>query len=118
MNSFTVDEDYAIIDYILDNKRYQQTGGNNVWKKAEEANICPGRSFWSLKERFRRGIIPNLKKYFLDKEIEKKLKKEYLEDQGDGIIFDFFIRPKIIFFFGSRGRNRRCFFKKVYKRRG
>ncbi|KAL0277712.1 UNVERIFIED_CONTAM: hypothetical protein PYX00_004907 [Menopon gallinae] len=63
----------AILSYILEDDRYLQSSGNKIWKLAEEQGICPGRGFWSLKERYRKTIVRNIFRYPIDREIAAKL---------------------------------------------
>lgn len=70
---FTRKEDEAILAFISEGNRYLFCGGNGIWKKAERENICPGRTFWSIKERFRKTIMRNLGKYKLDEDMRKKI---------------------------------------------
>lgn len=50
-------------------------GGVSIWKTAEEQNVCPGRNFHSLKERFKKKIMPQIDFYSLDPITVIQLKK-------------------------------------------
>ena len=56
---YKLSEDLVIIRFILNGCLERQVGGNVVWKKLEEANLpeLRGRSWQSLKERFRKQIL-------------------------------------------------------------
>ena len=56
-------EDEAILNYIVDNNLYTKVKGNNMWKILEDRKILVNRSAQSMKERFRKYIMPNLKKF-------------------------------------------------------
>lgn len=71
--SFSKKEDLAILEFILKDNRLYFSGGLNVWKKAVNEGICPGRGFWSLKERFMKTICKNLQTYNLPLEIRHKI---------------------------------------------
>ncbi|KAK6621869.1 hypothetical protein RUM44_001676 [Polyplax serrata] len=64
---YTYDEDIAILNYMLTNNRYLRASGIHIWKEAEKIGICPGRPYLSMKERFRKTIVKNLKDYKIDK---------------------------------------------------
>lgn len=85
---FTNEEDMAIIKYITVNKRYLLSSGVQVWKVAEESNICPGRSYQSMKERFRKVLVKNLRKYNLEKELCAKI-LEFTRANKEGKAFIF-----------------------------
>ena len=66
--SYVRAEDLAILGFIADNKRYGDVGGVEMWKLMEEREVVVGRSWQSMKERFRKKILTNIKKYNLSKE--------------------------------------------------
>ena len=64
---FTRSEDEAILRHILTNEDYSRVGGNKMWTEME--TVVGGRSWQSLKERFRKKIMGNLRSFsFLTKE--------------------------------------------------
>ena len=64
---FTRSEDEAILRHILTNEDYSRVGGNKMWTEMEK--VVGGRSWQSLKERFRKKIMGNLRSFsFLTKE--------------------------------------------------
>ena len=66
--SYNRSEDLAILGFIIDNKRYSDVGGVEMWKLMEEREVVVGRSWQSMKERFRKKILTNIKSYNLSKE--------------------------------------------------
>ena len=66
--SYVRAEDLAILGFIADNKRYGDVGGVEMWKLMEEREVVVGRSWQSMKERFRKKILTNIKNYNLSKE--------------------------------------------------
>ena len=66
--SYVRAEDLAILGFIADNKRYGDVGGVDMWKLMEQREVVVGRSWQSMKERFRKKILTNIKTYNLSKE--------------------------------------------------
>ena len=66
--SYVRSEDLAILSFIADNKRYGDVGGVDMWKLMEQREVVVGRSWQSMKERFRKKILTNIKTYNLSKE--------------------------------------------------
>ena len=61
---YTKKEDLSIISFIKQRKRAKnEIGGNRMWKILEDNNVCPGRSWESMRERWRRFISKNLEKF-------------------------------------------------------
>ena len=61
---YTKQEDLSIISFIKRRKGAKnEIGGNRVWKILEDENVCPGRSWESMRERWRRFISKNLEKF-------------------------------------------------------
>jgi len=71
-NYYTTAEDEKIIDYIIKHNKFTGLGGNALWVEMERNGILPGRSWGSLKERFRKVILKQIKIYNLS---EKNVKK-------------------------------------------
>ena len=64
---FTRSEDEAILRHILTNEDFSRVGGKKLWTEMEK--VVGGRSWQSLKERFRKKIMGNLRSFsFLTKE--------------------------------------------------
>jgi len=58
-----MNEEIAILNFIVTNKRYSDVNGNNLWQLMETKKVVEKRSWQSMKERFRRHIAPNLDRY-------------------------------------------------------
>ena len=70
---FTRSEDEAILRHILTNEDFSRVGGKKLWTEMEK--VVGGRSWQSLKERFRKKIMGNLRSFsFLTKEQRLSLK--------------------------------------------
>lgn len=67
-NPYKNSEDKKIIQWIIKQSRYSETGGNKMWEILESCNEVPGRSYQSMKERFRKTIMPNIQHYQLEKD--------------------------------------------------
>ncbi|XP_071445405.1 uncharacterized protein [Hetaerina americana] len=75
---YTYEEDMKLLKWIC-NKRKRSDDpltGNRIWKFIESRGVLPGRSWQSMRERFRRHIAPNLKRYKIPKEDQLKLNHE------------------------------------------
>ena len=69
MRNYSRQEDLKIIQFICDNKRFADVKGNEVWKLMEERKVVDGRSWQSLKERYKKNILKNIKNYSLESEV-------------------------------------------------
>ena len=67
-NLYTRSEEENIIQWIIENKRHSEIKGIKMWKELEESNEVPGRTCQSMKERFRKHILPKIQHYQLEKE--------------------------------------------------
>ena len=57
-------EDLAIINFVKQRQGARnEIGGNRMWKILEERNVCPGRSWESMRERWRSFISRNLTQF-------------------------------------------------------
>ena len=65
---FTFEEDKAIVGYLLEIGGLSKSGGNKLWKKIAVIDELQGRSWQSIKNRFRRYIITDLDTYGTRKE--------------------------------------------------
>ena len=61
-------EELKIIQWIIRQNRYSEIGGIKLWKDLEFCNEVPGRSYHSMKNRFRRHILPNIHNFQLEKD--------------------------------------------------
>ena len=58
---FSQDEDLQILKFIAEAKRYKDVKGNTLWEHMEKkTEVCPGRTSQSMKERFRKRIVPKI----------------------------------------------------------
>jgi hypothetical protein len=73
-NYYTRVEDLNIIKFIAENKRYDNVGGNEVWQVMEERKVVEGRSWQSMKERFRKAIMKRILSYGLCGETVKRFR--------------------------------------------
>ena len=74
--NYSLQEENAILDFIVSSNRFSEVKGNALWLMMESENVVTNRSSQSLKERFRRHIAPNLNKYsILSKKNIRKFKK-------------------------------------------
>ena len=70
-NYYTRDEDLKIIKFIIDKKRFDDVKGNELWQVMEDRKVVEGRSWQSMKERFRKVIRGKIKSYELEDNIIK-----------------------------------------------
>jgi len=56
-------EDLLVVNYLLTMGGYRAIKGVRIWREMEAANICPGRSFQSLKHRFLTNLHMNLAEF-------------------------------------------------------
>ncbi|XP_053627219.1 uncharacterized protein [Cherax quadricarinatus] len=62
-------EDRLIVDFIVKTRRYSEVGGRSLWQlMASKVSGLRGRTWLSLKERFRRHIINHLGSFNLSRE--------------------------------------------------
>ena len=67
-------EENKILQWIISNQRHSEVKGIAMWKTLECSNQVPGRSYQSMKERFRKRIAPNIQLYQLEPEEVEKFK--------------------------------------------
>lgn len=60
---YDVEEDRKILKYIIRTNRYAEIKGKRLWQDMEDDNVNPSRPWQSLKERFRKTIVPKLPIY-------------------------------------------------------
>jgi len=83
---FRPEEDVQIIRFIADSKRYADVKGNTLWEFIEKKcpKVCPGRTSQSLKERFRKRIVPKLDAFVQSKDLTKAELERFKEYSGQG----------------------------------
>ncbi|GLH14769.1 Protein of unknown function [Gryllus bimaculatus] len=69
-SKYTYDEELTIIEYISEKKVYKQVGGVAMWQ-CMETEIKTNRTWQSLKEHFRKKILPNIDEFNLPKKVEE-----------------------------------------------
>ena len=74
-----------ILGFILDNGRSADTGGVSLWQLMEFRKVVEGRSWQSLKERYRRSILKRLDSFGnLTADQKQRLLRGGGEDRGKG----------------------------------
>ena len=83
---FRPEEDVQILRFIADSKRYADVKGNTLWEFIEKKcpKVCPGRTSQSLKERFRKRIVPKLDAFVQSKDLTKAELERFKEYSGQG----------------------------------
>ena len=77
---YSLSEDELILEFIVKSKRFDELKGNSLWEEAEKKDICGGRSWQSMKERFRKQIMPNIDTYDITKKEKQRLKSYYYSE--------------------------------------
>ena len=77
MRKYSKQEDLKIINFIFENKRFADVKGNELWKLMEEREVVGGRTWQSLKERFRKIILKNINNYQLEKDVVAMFTSHY-----------------------------------------
>ena len=67
-------EEMKIIQWIIANQRYSEVKGIAMWKRLQNSNNVPGRTYLSLKERFLKQIAPNIQHYNLKEDAVEKFR--------------------------------------------
>jgi len=67
-------EQEQIVNWIIENHCYKDLRGINIWKTMEKEVVMRGRSYQSLKEHFRKQIIPQIHKFKLSEDIVDNFK--------------------------------------------
>ncbi|GAB6021545.1 Telomeric repeat-binding factor 2-interacting protein 1 [Chamberlinius hualienensis] len=60
---YSYNEQMTMLKYICKNKLQSEIGGNQIWKRMEEKNLLRERSWQSMKEHFRKKVLPQLHSY-------------------------------------------------------
>ena len=66
---YTKAEDLKVLNFIAENRRFEDVRGNEVWQVIEERRVLEGRSWQSMKERFRKVMLKRIQSYGLSEEI-------------------------------------------------
>ena len=62
-NPYSRSEEKKIIQWIIEHQRFSEVNGIKMWKILGGCNVLPDRSYQSMKERFRKHILPNIQQY-------------------------------------------------------
>ena len=96
---FLPKEDSQLVKFFLTEGCYGERKGVAVWKRIAAEDVCPGRTWQSLKERFLKRILPNLPKFKVtenallqaaDRSKNKSSSKRYSREE-DSCIIRFFL---------------------------
>ena len=71
---YTRSEENTIVTWIIENKRFTEVGGVAMWKILESTNVLPNRSGQSMKERFRKHILPKIDLFNISEDDKKAFK--------------------------------------------
>ena len=77
-------KDLKILKFIAENKRFDDVRGKEVWQGMEEGKVVKGRSWQSMKERFRKVISARIKSYGLSNETVKGFGRREEEGEENG----------------------------------
>jgi hypothetical protein len=80
LSQYSLEEDENIIKYILNSKRFDELKGNSIWEEAQKKAICH-RTWQSMKERFKKNIMPNIDSYDFTKKEKSTLKKYFYNER-------------------------------------
>ena len=80
-NSYSLTEDESILGFVLKTKRFEELKGKTIWEEAENKDICLGRSWQSMKERFRKHIMPQIDSYDITLKDKQRLKIGYYTER-------------------------------------
>jgi len=60
---YSESEEEAVVNFFLSNGGFSLRKGNRIWIRMQNDCICPGRTWQSMKQRWKRYISRNLDKY-------------------------------------------------------
>jgi hypothetical protein len=74
---YSQEEDQNILTYIIKNYIQQENKllrpkGDSIWKEMVEHNVCPGRTWQSMRQHFKTKIVMKLEDYNLTESEKKK----------------------------------------------
>ncbi|XP_033607789.1 uncharacterized protein LOC111865494 isoform X3 [Cryptotermes secundus] len=75
-NYYTEAEDKALLNFVVQRERYSETGGVRLWKLMERKQVLPGRSWQSMKERYRKVLTRKLDQYLPSDVVNQIMKAE------------------------------------------
>merc|ERR1712080_248860 len=60
---YTSSEEMEIVQWIIDKQRFSEISGIALWKDMERDGILDNRSHQSMKERFKKHILPKIREF-------------------------------------------------------
>ncbi|RZF34167.1 hypothetical protein LSTR_LSTR003577 [Laodelphax striatellus] len=73
---YSNDEDAKIVKYIVCKKAYDSVKGTIIWKNMERGNICPHRTWQSMKEHFLKKVLYQINYFnFLSDDQKRQFRK-------------------------------------------
>jgi len=83
--SYTLSEDWLIINYIIKTKRYSEVRGRALWIEIQNTPLSDYRRTWeSAKNRFLKNILKNIHNYKINPEIVQKFRDGAVADRHMG----------------------------------
>ncbi|XP_071544136.1 uncharacterized protein [Panulirus ornatus] len=73
----------AILKYIINKKRYGEVKGRLLWEDMAKAEVCPGRTWQSMKQQYRTYIIDNLVTFKLPDNVARRIYAPYCKTGND-----------------------------------
>ena len=73
-NPYSRSEELKILQWIAKQRRFTETSGIAMWRALEMSGEVKGRSHQSMKERFRKHILPNIDVYDIEEEDKQTFK--------------------------------------------
>merc|ERR1719319_1929364 len=72
------DREFKMLKFIFKRKAYKLLKGNVIWQKMEENYVCGGRRTWqSMKEHFRKQVMPKIQQFGITIRQIRKLRECY-----------------------------------------
>ena len=65
---YTNSEEMEIVQWIIHNQRFSEISGLAMWKDLEKDGILPNRSYQSMKERFKKHVLPKIREFDISQE--------------------------------------------------
>merc|ERR1719319_881391 len=76
--SYSKKEQLEMLQFIFKRKAYKLLKGNVIWQRMEENYVCEGRRTWqSMKEHFRKQVMPKIQQFGITIRQIRKLRECY-----------------------------------------
>merc|ERR1719319_1000687 len=76
--SYSKKEQLEMLQFIFKRKAYKLLKGNVIWQRMEENDVCGGRRTWqSMKEHFRKQVMPKIQQFGITIRQIRKLRECY-----------------------------------------